>query len=83
MLEVQRALDTGGRLGRTLAILLVVGCAASMVHARWTPLESAALRYGLVASGTALALAIAWGPPLLRYTPGSMRRRGRGAMLRS
>jgi hypothetical protein len=83
MLEVQRALDTGGRLGWTLAILLVVGCAASMVHARWTPLESAALRYGLVASGTALALAIAWGPPLLRYTPGSMRRRGRGAMLRS
>jgi hypothetical protein len=66
MLEVQRVLGVGGRLSRVLAILLVLGCAASMVHARWTILEPAALRYGLVACGTVLALAIAWGHPLIR-----------------
>jgi len=74
MLEVQRLLNEGGsplggRVGlpqhTPLAILFVVACAASMVHARWTILEPAALRYGLVALGTALALAIAWGRPLL------------------
>ena len=66
MLEVQRVLGGGGRLGRARAILLVLGCAASMVHARWTILEPAALRYSLVALGTVLALAIAWGSPLVR-----------------
>jgi hypothetical protein len=69
MLEVQQTLAIGGRLGAGLAIALVVGCAASMVHARWTFIEPAALRYGLVAVGTTLALAVAWGRPqfLKRY----------------
>jgi hypothetical protein len=72
MLEVQRLLRLdgpgvigSGRRGLLLAVLLVVACAGSMVHARWTILEPAALRYTLVALGTALALAIAWGRPLL------------------
>lgn len=65
MLDVQRALGAGGRLGSVLAALLVVGCALSMVHARWTVLDAAVLRYGLVALGTAMALAIAWGWPLI------------------
>lgn len=71
MLDVERALRTGGqngqsnRLGQLLAGLLVLGCGLSMVHARWTMLEPAALRYGLVAVGTVLALGIAWGLPLL------------------
>jgi hypothetical protein len=65
MLDVQRALGAGGRLGSVLAALLAVGCALSMVHARWTFLDAAGLRYGLVALGTALALAIAWGWPLV------------------
>jgi hypothetical protein len=60
MLDVQRAAGLGGRLGSALTILLVAGCAASMVHARWTIVEPAALRYGLVAVGTTLALAVAW-----------------------
>ena len=75
MLDVQRALATGGRRGRILAALLVAGCAASMVHARWTIIEPAALRYALVALGTATALAIAWGWPLLA---GRSRRSGGG-----
>lgn len=54
-----------GRQGIALAVLLVAACAASMVHARWTMLEPATLRYGLVAVGTVLALAIVWGRPLL------------------
>jgi hypothetical protein len=61
MLEVQRLLDAGTRRGTLLATMLVLACAASMVHARWTILEPTWLRYGLVACGTALALAIAWG----------------------
>jgi hypothetical protein len=65
MLDVQRALGAGGRQGAILASLLVVGCALSMVHARWTILEPAALRYGLVALGSALALAVAWGLPMI------------------
>jgi hypothetical protein len=65
MLEIQRTLALGGRLGVGLAVALVVGCAASMVHARWTFVEPAALRYGLVAAGTMLALAVAWGRPLI------------------
>ena len=59
MLDVQRTLGIGGRRGMVLAVLLVAGCAASMVHARWTILDSGTLRYGLVAVGTVLALAIA------------------------
>jgi len=77
MLDVQRVLGIGGRLGGALAVLLVVGCAASMVHARWTILELAALRYGLVALGTVTALAIAWGWPLIsraRRAPGAAHR---------
>jgi hypothetical protein len=72
MLEVQRLLRVdgpggvrGGRRGVLLAALDDVATAGSMVHARWTILEPAALRYTLVALGTALALAIAWGRPLL------------------
>jgi hypothetical protein len=64
MLEVQRLLDAGTRRGTLLATVLVLACAASMVHARWTILEPAALRYGLVAVGTVLALGIAWGSRL-------------------
>jgi hypothetical protein len=69
MLDVERTLRLEGTLGRyryALALLLVLGCALSMVHARWTILESATLRYGLVALGTVVALGIAWGLPLLR-----------------
>ena len=66
MLDVQRTLETGGRRGLVLAVLLAASCAASMVHARWTILESGTLRYGLVAAGTALALAISWLLPLIR-----------------
>jgi len=66
MLDVQHVLASGDRRGRVLAVLLVVACAVSMVHARWTILEPAALRYALVALGTATALAIAWGWPLVR-----------------
>lgn len=65
MLDVQRALGAGGRLGIVLATSLIVGCALSMVHARWTILDGTALRYSLVALGTTTALAIAWGWPLL------------------
>jgi hypothetical protein len=65
MLEVQRTLAIGGRFGPALAVALVAGCAASMVHFRWTIVEPAALRYGLVALGSVLALAVAWGRPLL------------------
>ena len=45
-----------------LTVALVAACAFSMVHARWTILEPAVLRYGLVALGTVVALAIAWTP---------------------
>jgi hypothetical protein len=62
MLDVQRVVQIGGRAGRWLTILLVAACVASMVHARWTIVEPAALRYGLVALGTVVALAIAWVP---------------------
>jgi hypothetical protein len=65
MLEVQRVRSLGGRLGTTLATVLVLAAAASMVHARWAIVEPAILRYGLVAFGTALALTIAWGLPLI------------------
>jgi hypothetical protein len=61
MLEVQRTLAVGGRRGTILTALLILGCVASMVHARWTIVEPAVVRYGLVALGTVLALAIAWG----------------------
>ncbi len=66
MLEVERTLALGGRRGIMLTVALVIGCATSMVHARWTILEPAAFRYGLVAAGTTLALAVAWGRPLLQ-----------------
>jgi hypothetical protein len=65
MLEVQRLLTIGDRRGTLLATVLVITCAASMVHARWTVLEPAALRYGLVALGTVLTLTIAWGSRVL------------------
>jgi len=60
MLDVQRVAGMGGRFGLGLTVALVAACSASMVHARWTILEPAALRYGLVALGTVVALAIAW-----------------------
>jgi len=60
MLDVQRAASVGGRRGLTLTVVLVAACALSMVHARWTILEPAALRYGFVLLGTAAALAVAW-----------------------
>jgi hypothetical protein len=69
MLEVQRTLGIGGRLGPALATVLVIACAASMVHARWTIVEPAALRYGLVAGGTVVALVVAWSRPLFRRGP--------------
>jgi len=75
MLDVQRTLNRGGRRGVVTAALLVLGCAASMVHARWTFLEPGLLRYGLVAAGTALALAIAWGTPLLARSKADPARR--------
>jgi hypothetical protein len=65
MLDVQRAASVGGRLGWALTIVLAAGCALSLIHARWTILESATLRYGLVAFGTALALLVAWGQRLI------------------
>jgi hypothetical protein len=54
MLEVERTL----RDSRSLAIVLVLACAASMVHARWVVLEPTAPRYALVAVGTVVALGI-------------------------
>ena len=60
MLEVQRAATVGGRAGAGWGAVLVVGAAASMVNARWVFLEPAALRYALVAAGTAMALVAAW-----------------------
>jgi hypothetical protein len=72
MLDVERLLRAGGRSGQgrrfrqVMATILVLACALSMVHARWTILEPAALRYGLVGLGTVLALGIAWGWPLLQ-----------------
>jgi hypothetical protein len=65
MLDVQRVLGVGGRTGTALAVVMVLGCVASMVHARWTFLEPAALRYALVGLGTLVALAVAWGRPLV------------------
>jgi hypothetical protein len=65
MVEVERAL-TAARRGPLLASVLVLACAASMIHARWTILEPAALRYGLVAAGSAVALLVAWVVPRLR-----------------
>ena len=66
MLDVAAPVDggrpvrpTAGRRDWSLA------CAASMVHARWTFLEPTALRYGLVAGGTSLALLLAWITPML------------------
>jgi hypothetical protein len=61
MLDVQRTAGLGGRRGAVVTVLLVAGCAASMVNARWTVLDSATLRYALVALGTVVALVIAWG----------------------
>jgi hypothetical protein len=61
MLDVQRAATVGGRRGLLLTIVLAAACALSMVHARWTILEPALLRYGLVLLGTVVALVIAWG----------------------
>ena len=58
MLEAQR-LVAGSRRDGFSAAILVLACAASMVHARWTPLEPAGLRYLLVAVGTVVALGIA------------------------
>jgi hypothetical protein len=64
MLEVERTRALGGRIGPILAIALVGACAASLVHARWTFVEPAALRYGLVATGTVVALVVAWWVPM-------------------
>jgi hypothetical protein len=75
MLDVQRVAGISGRLGIGLTVLLVAACAASMVHARWTILEPAALRYGLVALGTVVALVIAW-TPLGRPSPAVAERSG-------
>lgn len=69
MLDVDRTLRLTGKLAQYrhwLAALLVAACALSMVHARWTILEPAMLRYGLVAAGSLTALGIAWGLPLLQ-----------------
>ncbi|MCC6178599.1 MAG: hypothetical protein IT305_25115 [Chloroflexi bacterium] len=60
MLDVERLSRRRDWTGQLLAGILVVACAASMVHARWTILESVELRYALVAAGTVVALAIAW-----------------------
>ena len=59
MLEVERLLHSRLRHRALLAGLLVLACAASMVHARWTIFEPAALRYAIVAVGTVVALALA------------------------
>ncbi len=59
MLEVQRQLESKLRYRVLLVALLTLACAASMVHARWTILEPAALRYGIVAVATVTALALA------------------------
>jgi hypothetical protein len=75
MLEVERTLAIGGRAGPILASVLVVACALSLVHARWTFVEPAMLRYGLVAVGTVVALAVAWGAPQFVAQP-SVRERG-------
>lgn len=75
MLEVQRVAGLGGRFGIGLTVVLVAACAASMVHARWTILEPAMLRYGLVALGTVVALAVAWAP-IGRVSPSVGARRG-------
>jgi hypothetical protein len=61
MLEVQRLLSPSVRRGELLAAILVLACAASMVHARWTFLQPAGLRYALVALGTAAAILVAFG----------------------
>ena len=53
MLEVQAAGASGGRPGVGPALALAAGGAASMVHARWTFIEPAVLRDGLVAAGNA------------------------------
>jgi len=58
-----------GRIGPALVLGLVVACAASMVHFRWTILEPAALRYGLVAVGTVGALLLAWVVPTVTAHP--------------
>ncbi|MBA2451427.1 MAG: hypothetical protein H0V51_25710, partial [Chloroflexi bacterium] len=58
MLEVQRLLTSSLPRHQALGALLVLACAASMVHARWTLLEPATLRYALVASGVVVAVAI-------------------------
>ena len=73
MLEVERALAIGGRAGTILATTLVVACTMSLVHARWTFVEPALLRYGLVAVGTVTALIVAWGMPFIveRRSPSS------------
>ena len=78
MLDVERLWTAGGRSGRLLAVGLVLACAASLVHARWTFLEPTALRYGLVAGGTSLALLLAWITPMLaRSEDGDEERRGK------
>ena len=58
MLEVQRLLSPSVSRGELFAALLLLACAACMVHARWTFLQPAALRYALVAVGTAAAILI-------------------------
>ena len=80
MLEVDRLLGSDLRHRALLAGLLVLACAASMVHARWTILEPAALRYGIVATGTVVALALAavatWGTDERRRTADDRERPG-------
>jgi hypothetical protein len=58
MLEVDHLRSSGVRYAAPLVAIFVLACAASMVHGRWTVFDWTALRYGLVASGTAVALTL-------------------------
>ena len=69
MLDVQRATAVGGRIGVAWGAALVLGAAASMVHARWAFLDPTALRYALVALGTAAALLASWRPRSFHTPP--------------
>jgi hypothetical protein len=58
MLEVDRLRRSGLPYPGAMVAVLVLACAASMVHGRWTAFDWTALRYGLVATGTAVALTL-------------------------
>jgi hypothetical protein len=70
MVEVDRLLLSRARGRAHLAAFLVLACVASMVHARWTWLESTAIRYAIVAAGTTTALVLTVVAPRL-YAPRS------------